>query len=67
MIQQQRLSDTHLTLNDKYCCFISTNFSGMLIIGWLVNPFITDKKKVKGVSTLGDISRQQAVKLGLSV
>ena len=28
-----------------------------------LNPFITDKKKVKSVSTSGDIARQQAVKL----
>ena len=33
----------------------------------LLNPFITDKKKVKGVSTSGDIARQQEAKLGLSV
>ena len=32
-----------------------------------INPFITDKKKVKSGSTLGDIAHQQAVKLGLSV
>ena len=32
-----------------------------------INPFITDKNKVKSVSSLGDIAQQQAVKLGLSV
>ena len=31
------------------------------------NPFVTDKKKVKSVATLGNNTRQQAVKLGLSV
>ena len=32
-----------------------------------INPFITNKKKVKSVSSSGDIAQQQAVKLGLSV